>query len=206
LTYAALVDSATENLWLESWLAWTNKAVQPTPFWYEELPDAIGRFGSDVFLANFAALYPELEWALKATALATSAAATTFELHAMSVPKTTFLRGDQFYRNAYGTPRARATQEEWARWCKHCYAWIYESAKCVNWLADVVRRDLNPMFFATEGKFGIYEDNLESAHRLLRLEYEASERTVERPAILRGLVDRDEAPTYDFLEREFAEH
>jgi hypothetical protein len=53
LTYAALVDSAAENLWLESWLAWTNKALQSTPIWHEELPDAIGRFGSDVFLANF---------------------------------------------------------------------------------------------------------------------------------------------------------
>jgi len=63
-----------------------------------------------------------------------------------------------------------------------------------------------PLFFAAEGRFVVYEDNLESGHRTLLMEYEPGERTADRAEILRELADRGEAPTYDFLEKEFAQH
>jgi hypothetical protein len=206
LTYAALVESAVENRWPGAWQQWTNQAVQPTPRWHEDLPGAIGSFTTDVFRANFPGELEELEWALQAAAAAAGSAARTFEQHATAVPGRSFLRGDQFYRLAAGTPRSRAALEEWARWCKHCYAWIYETAKGVNWLAEIVRRDLDSLFFAADGKFVVYEDNLESGHRTLLVEYEPGDRTAERAEILRELADRGEAPTYDFLEKEFAQH
>lgn len=206
VTYAALVDSAVENLRLESWQQWTNQAVQPTPLWREDLPGSIGAFTTDVFRANFPGRLEELEWALRAAAVAAGAAATTFEQHATTVPGSPFLRGDQFYRLAAGTPRSRAALEEWDRWRKHCYAWVYETTKSVNWLAHVVRRDLDPLFFAAEGKFVVYEDNLESGHRTLLLEYEPQERTADRADVLREIAGRGEAPRFDFLEGQFAQH
>ena len=30
---------------------------------------------------------------------------------------------------------------------------MIEATKAANWLADIVRRDINPMFYATKGKF-----------------------------------------------------
>jgi hypothetical protein len=206
LIYATLVDSASEDLWLESWKVWTNEAVQPTPVWHEDLPASVGKFLEDVVLANFPGALLEIEWALRAAAIAAAAAARTFEEHAFSVPKTALLRADQFYRHAYGKPHAAEVLQEWDAWRKRCYAWVYEATKAANWLADVVRRDVNPMFFAAEGKFAVVETNIESGKRILKLEYETAERKADRPEILRDLADHDDAPTYAFLEGEFASY
>lgn len=32
---------------------------------------------------------------------------------------------------------------------------MIEATKAANWMADIVRRDINPLFFATKGKFFI---------------------------------------------------
>lgn len=203
LIYATLVDSAKENLWLASWKQWTSQAVEATPVWHEDLPDAIGRFFQSVHLANFPGTLLELEHALATTAVAAGTAALTFEEHAVLVPRTSLVRAHQFYRDSYGTPRATQAIEEWDAWRKRCYAWIYEATKAVNWLADVVRRDLNPLFFAAEGRFAVVEVNPAHGSRILKLDYDPDERTADRAAVLRELADSDEAPRYPSLEEEF---
>jgi hypothetical protein len=204
LVYATLVDSASENLWLASWKVWTAEAVASTPVWPEDLPAAIGSFFEDVHLANFPGVLSELEWALQTTAIAGAKAALTFEEHAFSVEGMPLLRADQFYRHSYDTPGAREAVEEWDRWCKRCYAWIYEATKAINWLADVVRRDLNPLFFAAEGKFAVIEDNPVGGKRILKLEYEPDEREADRATTLRELADKTESPSFAWLDDEFA--
>lgn len=203
LVYATLVDSAVDNLWLASWKEWTAGAVQPTPVWHEDLPSAIGVFVEDVHLANFPGVLIELEHALGAAAVASGTAALTFEEHAVLVQGMTLLRGHQFYRDAAGTPEARQALDEWGLWRMRCYAWIYEATKAVNWLADVVRRDLNPLFFAAEGKFAVIENHPLSGKRILKLEYEPDERVAERIARLRELAEKDEPPSFPWLEEEF---
>lgn len=203
LVYATLVDSASDNLWLASWKVWTAEAVAPTPVWPEDLPSAIGGFVEDVHLANFPGVLFELEWALQTTATASATAALTFEEHAFSVPGMSVLRADQFYRHSYGTPRAREGVEAWDRWRKRCYAWIYEATKAINWLADVVRRDLNPFFFAAEGKFAVIEDNPSGGNRILKLEYESEERQADRAAVLRELAEKKDSPSFAWLDAEF---
>jgi hypothetical protein len=204
LVYATLVDSASDNLSLASWKVWTAEAVAPTPVWPEDLHSAIGAFVEDVHLANYPGVLVELEWALHTTAIAAATAALAFEEHAFSVEGMSLLRADQFYRHSYGTPRARAALEEWDRWRKRCYAWIYEATKAINWLADVVRRDLNPLFYAAEGKFAVIEDNPVSGKRILKLEYESEERVADRAALLRELADKTDSPSFAWLDAEFA--
>lgn len=155
-------------------------------------------------LANFPGVFVELEWALQTTAVAAGTAALTFEEHAFSVEGMSLLRADQFYRHSRGTPRAWEAVAEWDRWRKRCYAWIYEATKAVNWLAGVVRRDLNPLFFAAEGKFAVIEDTPVSGTRILKLEYEPEERKADRVKTLRELTDKLEAPSFPWLDAEFA--
>jgi hypothetical protein len=182
----------------------TAQAVAPTPVWHEELPAAIGTFLKDVHLANFPGVLVELEWALETAAVACGTAALTFEEHAVSVHGMSLLRGEQFYRHSYGTPRAREAVAEWDRWCKRCYAWIYEATKAVNWIADVVRRDLNPLFFAAEGKFAVIESDLVLGQGILKVEYESEERDAERAKELRELADQLDTPSFPWLDAEFA--
>ena len=48
---------------------------------------------------------------------------------------------------------------EWAdrrdRWERYLDELIIEVVKAANWLADLVRRDINPLFMATDGKFSL---------------------------------------------------
>jgi hypothetical protein len=203
LVYATLIDSAAEHLWLAAGKEWTAQAVQPTPVWHDELPTAIGSYVEDVHLSNLPGVLVELEHALETAAVSAGAAAMTFEEHAFAVQSMSLLRAHQFYRDAQGTPRASETLEEWDSWRKRCYAWIYEATKAVNWLADVVRRDLNPLFFAAEGKFAVIEYNPGHGNQILKLEYDPYDRTSERAAILRDLAEKKEAPSFAWLDQEF---
>jgi hypothetical protein len=203
LVYATLIDSASDHLWLASWKEWTARAVEPTPVWHDELPTAIGSYVEDVHLANFPGVLLELEHALETAAVAAGTAAMTFEKNAFLVEGMSLLRGHQFYRDAQGTPGAQKARDEWNRWQKHCSAWIYEATKAVNWLADVVRRDLNPLFFAAEGRFAVIEDNPARGRRILKLDYDPKERNAERAGFLRDLAQKDEAPSFLWLDKEF---
>ena len=51
--------------------------------------------------------------------------------------------------------------KKYNEWLSQCHKAVKESIKAANWFADVVRRDVNPMFFATEGKFIIGDGSLE---------------------------------------------
>jgi hypothetical protein len=42
---------------------------------------------------------------------------------------------------------------EYESWREKCRSHVIEATKAANWLAEVVRRDINPLFFATKGKF-----------------------------------------------------
>ena len=42
---------------------------------------------------------------------------------------------------------------EYEAWQDKCQHHVKEATKAANWLADVVRRDINPLFFATKGRF-----------------------------------------------------
>jgi hypothetical protein len=168
------------------------------------LPAAIGTFVENVHLANFPGGLVELEWALQTAAVAAGAAALAFEEHAYSVEGMSLLRAEQFYRHSQGTARAREAIVEWDHWRKRCYAWIYEATKGVNWIADVVRRDLNPLFFAADGKFAVIEAIPVGGNRILKLEYEPQERDAERANTLRELSDKAEMPSFAWLDAEFA--
>ena len=54
---------------------------------------------------------------------------------------------------------------------------LVEATKTANWMADVVRRDINPMFFAAKGKFTITYGPVEDLRtRTMLPEYNEEER------------------------------
>lgn len=63
------------------------------------------------------------------------------------------------------------------RWERCLDELIIEVVKAANWFADIVRRDINPLFIATNGKFSLIwgpDDNL--AFHTIVYEYSNEER------------------------------
>ena len=60
---------------------------------------------------------------------------------------------DRFYKRPNFNPNYDKQLKEFEEWQSRCYKLLKDATKAANWFADVVRRDINPMFFATKGKF-----------------------------------------------------
>ena len=101
----------------------------------------------------------ELERALRTLGFAAGAAAAAFVRHCdLQPPALNWLVADPWYSRVTSDPGRRAEAlDEFESWVGHCYHLIHESTKAANWCADVIRRDIDPRFFAVTGKFRILE-------------------------------------------------
>jgi hypothetical protein len=91
---------------------------------------------------------------------------------------------DRFYRRPAFNPNYDKQLDEFEAWQDRCYKLLKDATKAANWFADVVRRDINPMFFAIQGKFLIMEGpsmNMSFKTRLLEF---TEEEKATRPAAL----------------------
>lgn len=152
---SALVDSAVENCALETWCGWTSFALSPSQRWSKNLPDAIWEFRQKVIGAIWPPGYEELRRATTTFSILAHRAAQEFMEHGEQSGD--FYFADRFYKRPAFNPNYDKQLNEFEGWQSRCYTLLKDATKAANWFADVVRRDINPMFFATNGKFLIIE-------------------------------------------------
>ncbi len=91
---------------------------------------------------------------------------------------------DKFYKRLAFNPNYDNQLLEFEAWQARCYKLLKDATKAANWFADVVRRDINPMFFATRGKFLIMEGPfMDMSFRTSLLEFTEEEK-IALPATL----------------------
>lgn len=159
--YMGLVEKTAELLRLSEWDSWTAAVLGPAQCFKDDIYFKIDDFRTRVFNCLWPGSLPELERAFKTLSMILKDFADTFGEHS-ELRNDTF-RGVKFYQISEWDPeRYQKLFKEWEEWVKKCDDLIWEATKAVNWLADVVRRELNPDFFITKGKFtlttGMYED------------------------------------------------
>lgn len=153
--YKRLIGLAADNCMFASWTNWTSCALEEPPRWQVGWIDNIEGYHREVIAVVWPGTHPELEAALIQLANAAMNAATTFAKHAFAVdgqvgvsPKETWLIGDRIYKKGYG----RSDEAEWFhkydQWLDACMQPIIEATKAANWLADIVRRDMDSNFHA----------------------------------------------------------
>lgn len=146
---------------MENWKKWTSGALAVTPRWPSDLPDKIFDFRQKVAATIWPEEYDELKRATVTFANYIHHASTTFMEHAEDLGDA--YRAIKFYkRDGLHNPNYDEDGEKYDRWIEDCYRWIKEATRSANWFADVVRRDINPMFFASKGKFLIEEGPFEN--------------------------------------------
>lgn len=157
---ASIIDSAVDLCDLENWQNWTSYALAPDPTWEESRPDKIYKFRQKVVSAIWYDEFQELKNSASTLSIFLHRAAQKFLEHAVLIND--IYHADKFYKI---TPYDKNYDEDLRRyieWIQNCHNLIEEGTKAANWFADVIRRDINPMFFAEKGKFlitqGPFED------------------------------------------------
>jgi len=157
--YADLIDATVEACQFDSWTKWASRAVSTNMNWDENSQDRLFDFYNKIIGAIWPKTLPELECALKKLTYEIWQAINTFSEHCdPSKTKDGRLVEDRFYKSRGWIEDDELYQQlfkEYDAWQSKCKKHVVAATKAVNWFADVVRRDINPLFYATKGKFFI---------------------------------------------------
>ncbi len=155
--YADLIDVAVEACQLDSWDKWASRALSTNMNWDRDAHDRLFKFLNKIIGAVWPKTLPELECVLKKLTYEIYEAIQTFVEHCEpSKTKDNILVEERFYKSRGWIEDHDLYQQlfkEYEEWQHKCQNHVIEATKAANWLADVVRRDINPLFFATKGKF-----------------------------------------------------
>lgn len=149
--YASLIDAAVEACDFADWHLWSSRAMASYPRWSSDRAAVLYSFRQRICGAAWPGQNLELERALQTLSICMNAAAQRFLAE-------TEEQGDErvevrYYRNAASAPAYHMLFARWEQWAAHMELLIREATKAANWVAEIVRRDLNPGFFAVAGKF-----------------------------------------------------
>lgn len=156
---SSIIDKAVRLCHLTEWTQWTSSALDPIPMWRENYHYDIYRFRQHTIAAIWPDKFKDLMRATQTFSILLHAASEKFMEHSKS-------RGgdwiaDQWYKGPDWNDKYHEDLKNFKAWLKVCYDLIYRSTQAANWFADVVRRDINPMFFAEEGKYLIHHGPFE---------------------------------------------
>jgi len=156
--YADLIDTVVEACQLDSWDKWASRALSTNMNWDEDAHERLFKFYNKIIGAVWPKTLPELECALKKLTYEIYNAIQTFFEHCeyRDSGKRKIYYEERFYRSRGWIEDDNEYQKlfnEYKAWNGKCQNSVIEATKAANWLAEVVRRDINPLFFATKGKF-----------------------------------------------------
>lgn len=180
----SIVDDAVSNCQFQSWRDWTSFALAPDPSWQVSMINQIASFRRKVMAGVWPADYHEFKRAAQTLSMLLNAAANKFLEHADQKQDAYF--AIRFYKIQYPNPQYDKDIVRFQQWQDECYDLIYKATMAANWFADVVRRDVDPMFFAKEGKFLIEEGPFEELDYRTRLIEFTDEEKSGLPAALKA--------------------
>jgi hypothetical protein len=191
--YVKTVDAAVKLCMLEEWEAWTSHPLSTSPSWKGEWMCNVEEFRQRVIRAILPGTNPELEEALDTLSINLIMAVKVFSKHCEPKENGWFVEV-RFYRSSHYYDTYDVRLEEYWRWIGEQDAYIHEATMSANWMADVVQRTLDPMFFAVPGKFVITSGPNMSLQFVTRvLEYsEEGKKTAHKRALEALKRDQDQ--------------
>jgi hypothetical protein len=156
MVYSHLVDQVVVCARLDDWNSWVSQALTPRQRIPDDLPENATALRSSAIAAVWGDRLPELEQAILTFSAVLLAATNTFMEHARDDGD--FYQGERFYKlKDWDPPLYQMLSKQWEAWSDACDALFREATCAANWVAAVVRRDLNPHFYALDGKFRLTE-------------------------------------------------
>ncbi len=161
IIYSDLIDSIVEACELDKWDFWSGYAVSSSYIsWKEKM---ISEKSFELYRKICGAVFPntllELEDAIKVVGRSYQQTINIFSMHCKLIDDAYI--EERFYQNQDHKPeRYEQSLKKYELWKDTYFKSMYMLVKSLNWFADIVRRDINPLFFATKGKFLLTEGDL----------------------------------------------
>ncbi|HEK1719912.1 TPA: HNH endonuclease [Proteus mirabilis] len=158
ISVTAIIDMAVSHCSLGNWKNWTSFALSPDPRWQKKLPEQIFEFRQKVISAIWPDEFNELKRATETLSITLHIAAQQFMEHTILIGDT--YHPDKFYKANGWNDNYDIALSKYTKWVSSCHEKLIEATKAANWFADIVRRDINPTFFAEKGKFLTMEGDI----------------------------------------------
>jgi hypothetical protein len=156
MVYADLIDSAVSNCRFEEWERWASAACSTTMTWDLDAHEKTMDFYKKVVCTVWPNAIPELECAIRRLASSMMGGVETFYEHCEE--KRGKVREQRFYHiDEWNEKLYNELLEEYNTWKTKCEEYVYDATKAANWIAEIVRREINPAFFVTAGKFHVIQ-------------------------------------------------
>jgi hypothetical protein len=190
IVVASLIDDAVSLCKMGQWNAWTGWALASDPTWQKQMPEQISKFRGKVVAAIWPNGFEELKRATITLSIFLHQAAEVFLEHSKKQDDT--LHSIRFYQNdGQFNPHYDEDLARYNEWIDRCHEKLRDATKAANWFGEIVRRDVNPMFFAIEGKFLITEGPfMDASFRTRLLEFTEKEKA-NFPAIFLDQMKKD---------------
>jgi hypothetical protein len=152
---SSIIDKIVTACRLDEWEGWTSFALSPEQQWTNGMNHELYQLVKDTQKTLWPDELDELKRACLTLSQAAYRASETFwsnaELH------DGIWYSIRFYKEPPNNPNYQSDLAEFERWQDECYQWVRDATKAANWFADMVRRDVNPLFFAEHSKLSIEE-------------------------------------------------
>lgn len=150
IVYTHLIDSMTELCHFHSFDDWISMLCSPSININSETYYGLCGFRNMVFKAIFPGSNKELERAIRTFAIVIGDLLDTYGLHLRY--DNGYYSCDRFYRN---NGFNNQDLDKFNDWENRITDICFEVTKIINWVSDVIRRDINPLFYVKEGKFTV---------------------------------------------------
>lgn len=179
IIYAHLIDLTVEGCSFTTWEKWISGLFSPSHKITEDTYDKALNYTLRMYKAVWPGELPELESAMKLFSETMNIMLNFYMKNAERAEKREgyFVEDKSYKRQWHPEEIFKELSDRRGRWEGYLGDLIIEVVKAANWLAELVRRDINPLFMATDGKFSLIwgpDDNL-SFHTIAP-EYSADEK------------------------------
>lgn len=157
IIYTDLIDAAVENCYFNDWDKWAGRLMSLYRACNTELEFKTREFARKIFRTIWPGTLPELERALQTLSCTMTDLMDKF---GEDWGKHVELKDNMICEikpniGEWNPKLYEEVRREYEIWQDEVDALVVDATKAANWVADVVRRDINPMFFAVQGKFTI---------------------------------------------------
>lgn len=183
LIYSDLIDTVSTFSDFGNWNEWVSLLISVNPSWLYDNHKKLEIVRSKIFKAAWPGTINELERSLKTFNYVIGALIQVYDIHSeLDDRNNEYLVADKFYKaRGQWNNNYHKDFEEYKMWEKKVTDLAIEATRAANWICDVVRKEINPLFFAKEGKFTVsYGPLPDLSYQTLLPEY-TNEQKMELP-------------------------
>ncbi|MBX3745844.1 MAG: hypothetical protein KF833_11105 [Verrucomicrobiae bacterium] len=155
LAVSSIIDYTVKACQLERWKTWASQMLTPDPALEREIPENCFKLRQRIAASIWPKEFDELMRATTCLGWLLQAACQKFLEHAQ-LEQTHFV-SQRFYKSKGYCSDYDLRVQMYEDWLLECSRLIKRATCAANWFADVVRRDINPLFFTESGKFLVEE-------------------------------------------------